>query len=81
MADETPLATHTVEFRQMSFTCGEANRSGKVVRFMRMSPPSKYLSEYEPSESDPLARTWDIIYRNICERDTSMTASVRGHRH
>ena len=80
-AEEALAASRTVQFREASFTCGEANQSGKVVRFMRAAPASKYLPEYEPGESDPLAKSWDIIYRNICEQDASMTASAsRKHR-
>ncbi len=80
MGEETLSASHTVQFREASFTCGDTNQSGKVVRFMRATPASKFLPEYSPSESDPLAKTWDIIYRNICERDANMTASV-SHKH
>ncbi len=76
MAEETLAASHTVQFREASFVCGEATQSGKVVRFMRANPGSKYLPEYEPNESDPLAKSWGVIYRNICEQDANMTASA-----
>ena len=62
------VSTHTVQFDKVSFMCGEANESGKVVRFIHATPEAKYLPEYEPDATDPLAKSWGIIYRNICER-------------
>ena len=61
------VSTHKVRFDQVSFTCGEITQSGKVVRFIRSDPGAKYIPEFRPAASDPLAKSWDITYRIICE--------------
>jgi hypothetical protein len=83
MAEDDVVASHTVQFERVSFLCGETNRSGKVVRFIRATPTAKYLPENEPAAADPLAKSWDIVYRNICERgdEPNLTAGLRGKRH
>ena len=67
MATDNLVSTHKVRFDQVSFTCGEITRSGKVVRFIRSDPEAKYVPEFRPAANDPLAKSWDITYRIICE--------------
>ena len=38
MGEEILAASHTVQFREASFTCGDTNQARKVVRFMRCDP-------------------------------------------
>jgi len=61
------VSSHEVRFDQVSFTCGEMNQAGKVVRFIRSDPGAKYIQEVQPAADDPLAKSWDITYRIICE--------------
>jgi len=67
MAADNIVSSHDVRFDQVSFTCGEMNEGGKVVRFMRSNPGTKYIQEVQPAADDPLAKSWDITYRIICE--------------
>ena len=67
MATDNIVSTHEVRFKQVSFTCGEINQSGKVVRFIRSDPSAKYIPEFRPAADDPLTKSWDITYRIICE--------------
>ena len=66
-AAENIISSHAVRFDQVSFTCGEINQLGKVVRFIRSDPGAKYIPEFRPAADDPLAKSWDITYRIICE--------------
>ncbi len=63
----TVVSSHEVRFEQVAFTCGEINQGGKVVRFMHSDPGAKYIPEFQPAADDPLAKSWDITYRIICE--------------
>ncbi len=67
MAADTVVSSHEVQFDQVAFTCGEMNQAGKVVRFIRSDPGAKYIQEFQPAADDPLAKSWDITYRIICE--------------
>ena len=68
MAAGKILSVREVRFEQETFICGKIQgASGKVVRFIHSTPPAKYIPEYEPSVRDPLAKSWDITYRIICE--------------
>jgi hypothetical protein len=62
------ISVHEVRFEHESFICGKVKAaSGKVVRFIHSTPPAKYISEYEPAARYPQAKSWDMIYRVICE--------------
>jgi hypothetical protein len=77
------VSSHDVRLDRVSFVCGEMNEGGKLVRFMRSTPGAKYLPEYEPAAGDPLARSWDIAYRLICEgssRDPVTFAKMKTQR-
>ena len=67
MAADNVLSSHVVSFEQESFTCGQINNSGKVRRFIHSTPTAKYIPEFEPAATDPMAKSWDITYRIICE--------------
>ena len=68
MAASKILSVHEVRFEQETFICGKIKgASGRVVRFIHSTPTAKYIPEYEPSAHDPLAKSWDITYRIICE--------------
>ena len=67
MAADSVVSSHDVQFDQVSFTCGEMNQGGKVVRFIHSDPGAKYIQEVQPAADDPLAKSWDITYRIICE--------------
>ena len=64
MAADNVLSSHEVRFEQESFICGQINDSGKVRRFIHSTPPAKYIPEFA---TDPMAKSWDITYRIICE--------------
>ncbi len=81
MASDTVVSSHDVSFDQVSFTCGEVNQSGKVVRFIHTNPGAKYIPEFQPAADDPLAKSWDITYRIICEggyQQSNITARAGG---
>ncbi len=67
MAADNIVSTHEVRFDQVSFTCGEMSQGGKVVRFIHSNPGAKYIQEFQPAADDPLAKSWDVTYRIICE--------------
>jgi hypothetical protein len=67
LASGAVVSSHEVRFDQISFTCGEMNQGGKVVRFIHSNPGAKYIPELQPAASDPLAKSWNITYRIICE--------------
>jgi hypothetical protein len=66
-AADNVLSSHEVRFEQEDFICGKINDSGKVRRFIHSTPPAKYIPEFEPAATDPMAKSWDITYRIICE--------------
>ena len=68
MAADNVVSSHVVRFEQETFVCGQVKgAAGKVTRFIHSTPPAKYIPEYEPSARDPMAKSWDITYRIICE--------------
>ncbi len=73
LAAHNVVASHEVRFDQVSFVCGEKNNSGKVIRYMRSIPGAKFIPENELPPSDPLAKSWDITYRIICESAQTQT--------
>ncbi len=75
LADDI-VARHEVHFDHLPFVCGEKNESGKVVRFMHLTPTLMYLPENELTPSDPLAKSWDIAYRIFCEGDYQPTETL-----
>ncbi len=80
MAADNVLSSHKVQFEHESFICGEMKAaSGKVVRFIHSTPPAKYIPEFEPAATDPLAKSWDISYRIICEGAMRPPITARLH--
>ena len=68
MAADDVLSSHEVRFEQETFICGKIKGvSGRVVRFIHSTPTAKYIPEFEPAATDPMAKSWDITYRIICE--------------
>ncbi len=61
------VSRHEVQFQGETFICGQINVGGKIRHYIHSIPQAKYIPEYEPSASDPLARSWLITYRIICE--------------
>ncbi len=61
------VRSHEVRFDQIAFVCGEMRSGGKVVRFIHSTPEAKYIPEFQPAAGDPLAKSWDVTYRIICE--------------
>jgi hypothetical protein len=61
------VSSHEVRFDQIAFTCGEMKSGGKIVRFIHATPGAKYIPEVQPAAGDPLAKSWNITYRIICE--------------
>ncbi|MFZ1107540.1 MAG: hypothetical protein WAN43_04230 [Rhodomicrobium sp.] len=77
LAADGVMSSHEVRFDQVSFNCGEIAQAGKVVRFIHSNPGAKYIPEFQPAADDPLAKSWDIAYRIICEggyRESNITA-------
>jgi hypothetical protein len=37
------------------------------VRYIHTNPGAKYIPEHELAAGHPLAKSWDITYRIICE--------------
>ena len=66
-AADNIVSSHEVRFEHVSFVCEEKNESGKLVRFIHASPGARYIPEHELAADDPLAKSWDITYRIICE--------------
>ena len=70
-----PLApsaiSRRVQFDGITFVCGTIGDGTELRRFIHSDPATKYLPESEPAESDPLRRSWLIVYRIICERDAT----------
>ncbi len=67
LATDHVAASHEVRFDQVTFECGHKNESGKTVRYILTNPGAKYIPEHELAADHPLARSWDITYRIICE--------------
>ena len=68
LAGSRVLSLHEVRFEQETFICGKIKGvSGRVVRFIHSTPTAKYIPEFEPAATDPMAKSWDITYRIICE--------------
>jgi hypothetical protein len=67
LASDAVVSSHEVRFDQIAFTCGEMKSGGKIVRFIHATPSAKYIPEVRPAPGDPLAKSWDITYRIICE--------------
>jgi hypothetical protein len=83
LAADTVVSSHEVRFDQIAFTCGEMKRGGKIVRYIHASPGAKYIPEVQPAAGDPLARSWNITYRIICEggyQQSSQTAHLGAKR-
>ena len=78
MAANNVLSSHEVRLEGDTFICGKMMDSGKVRRFIHSTPVAKYVPEYEPAASDPLAKSWAITYRDICElgHQPNVTANV-----
>ena len=80
LAADTVVSSHEVRFDRVSFVCEEKNEFGKLVRFIHTTPGARYIPEHELAADDPLAKSWDISYRIICEggyRQTGNFADVR----
>jgi hypothetical protein len=67
LAADNVVTSHEVRFDRVSFVCEEKNESGKLVRFIHTTPGAQYIPEHELAAADPLAKSWDITYRIICE--------------
>jgi hypothetical protein len=68
-----------VRFQDQTFICGEIKVRGKVRRFIHSIPEAKYIPEFGPRAGDPLAPSWQITYRIICEegyRQPHLTAHL-----
>jgi len=79
LAADNVATSHEVRFDRVSFVCEEKNESGKLVRFIHTTPGAQYIPEHELAAADPLAKSWDITYRIICEggyRTPSLAANV-----
>ena len=67
MAADNVLSSHEVRFEQETFICGQINDLGTIRRFIHSTPTAKFIPEFEPAATDPMAKSWDITYRIICE--------------
>jgi hypothetical protein len=76
MASGNVISSHEVRFDQVTFECGKTNEAGKAARFIRTNPGTKYIPEQELSANDPLAKSWDITYRIICEGGWKQSGAV-----
>jgi hypothetical protein len=68
LAANNAWTRHEVRFEDQTFVCGSIREGGKIRRFIQSIPPAKYIPEFEPAAGDPLAPSWMITYRIICER-------------
>jgi hypothetical protein len=78
-AANTVVFKHEVRFQDQTFICGEIEDRGKIQRFIHSIPEAKYIPEFEPKAGHPLARSWQITYRIICEegyRRSPLTAHL-----
>jgi hypothetical protein len=69
LAANTVVFRHEVRFQDQIFICGEVQDRGKIRRYIYSIPETKYIPEVEPRAGDPLAQSWQITYRIICEGD------------
>ncbi len=79
LAADKVVSRHEVRFQDQTFICGEIKDRGKIRRFIHSIPEAKYIPEFEPQADDPLAKSWLITYRIICEggfRRPNLTAHV-----
>ena len=79
LAANNVVFRHEVRFQDQTFICGEINDRGKIRRFIHSIPEAKYIPEIEPRAGDPLAKSWQITYRIICEggyRQPNLTAHL-----
>ena len=67
LASDNVVSSHEVRFEHVSFVCEEKNESGKLVRSIHATPGARYIPEHELAADDPLAKSWGITYRIICE--------------
>ncbi len=67
MAAGSVVSKHEVRYQDQTFICGKIEDRGKVRRFIHSIPQAKYIPEFQPREGDPLAESWVITYRIICE--------------
>lgn len=82
-AANNALTRHEVHYEDQTFICGSMRQGGKIRRFIQSIPPAKYIPEYEPPAGDPLAPSWMITYRIICEggnEQPSVTAHLNRRR-
>ncbi len=77
LAADNIVSSHEVRFEHVSFVCEEKNESGKLVRFIHATPGARYIPGHELGADDPLAKSWDITYRIICEGGYKQNASAR----
>ena len=68
LAANTVVFRHEVRFQGQTFICGEIKDRGKIRQFIHSIPEAKYIPELEQQASDPLAKSWQITYRVICEK-------------
>jgi hypothetical protein len=83
LAADTVVSSHEVRFDGIAFTCGEMKSGGMVVRTIHATPGARYIPEVRPAAGDPLAKSWDITYRIICEggyRQSGQVAHLGGKR-
>ena len=79
LAANTVVFRHEVRFQDQTFICGEIKAGAKFRRFIHSIPEAKYIPEFEPQPGDPLAQSWQITYRIICEggyRRPNLTAHL-----
>jgi len=76
LAADNVVTSHEVRFDRLSFVCEEKNESGKLVRFIHATPGAQYIPEHELAADDPLAKSWDITYRIICEGGYQKTGTL-----
>jgi hypothetical protein len=67
MAADNAQLGREVQFEGQSFTCGKIQDAGKERYFIHSTPAAKYIPEFQPASDDPLAKSWILTYRIICE--------------
>ncbi len=68
-AADKVVSRHEVRYQDQIFICGEVKDKGRIRRYIHSIPEAKYIPELEPRASDPLAKSWLITYRILCEKD------------
>ena len=84
LAADKVVSRHEVRFQDQTFICGEIKDQGKIRRYIQSIPEAKYIPEFEPRASDPLAKSWLITYRILCEGDyrrPNLTARLNRRRY